>query len=179
METLIRLSTAHARARLSKTIDEVDAQTAVEMVQFSHFQKVLEKPHKRKRLNSDDQSDDSDDDFEIYLNKPTSRKTASVEDAGQQPTDAMDTTLTTTIEEIPSEIASEPVPVSEPKMKEFRQHLLEFLGGQSEIAVQKLYELFASNRQKYDFSEGEIKFCLEQMKQEDKVFIAENVIHLI
>lgn len=178
METLIRLSTAHARARLSKTIDEIDAQTAVEMVQFSHFQKVLEKPNKRKRSNSGDQSeDDSDDDMEIYLNKPTSRRSAPVDGTDTQPSEAMDTTLTTTIEEVPCEIA--PEPVSESKMKEFRQYLLEFLSGQNEIEEQRLYELFANNRQKCNFSEGEIKYCLEQMKQQDKVFIAENIIHLI
>ena len=33
LETLIRLSTAHAKARLSKTVDREDAETAIELVQ--------------------------------------------------------------------------------------------------------------------------------------------------
>ena len=37
---MIRLSTAHAKCRLSKTIDIEDAQAAVELVQFAYFKKV-------------------------------------------------------------------------------------------------------------------------------------------
>merc|ERR1719167_1691962 len=48
LETLIRLSTAHAKARLSKTVDAEDAETAIELVQFAYFKKVLNKPKKRR-----------------------------------------------------------------------------------------------------------------------------------
>ena len=41
LETLIRLSTAHAKARLSKTVDAEDAETAIELVQFAYFKKGL------------------------------------------------------------------------------------------------------------------------------------------
>jgi len=37
---MIRLSTAHAKCRLSKIIDIEDAQAAVELVQFAYFKKV-------------------------------------------------------------------------------------------------------------------------------------------
>lgn len=41
LETLIRLSTAHAKARLSKLVTEVDAQAAIELVQYAYFKKVI------------------------------------------------------------------------------------------------------------------------------------------
>ena len=40
LETMIRVSTAHAKARLSKTVDLEDAQSAVELLQFAYFKKV-------------------------------------------------------------------------------------------------------------------------------------------
>lgn len=40
LETLIRLSTAHAKARMNKTVDLQDAEAALELVQFAYFKKV-------------------------------------------------------------------------------------------------------------------------------------------
>ncbi|XP_023212953.1 zygotic DNA replication licensing factor mcm3-like, partial [Centruroides sculpturatus] len=55
LETLIRLSTAHAKARLSKNVELEDAQTAIELVQYAYFKKVIEKPKKRQRRDSSDE----------------------------------------------------------------------------------------------------------------------------
>uniref|UniRef100_A0A667ZNE0 DNA replication licensing factor MCM3 n=1 Tax=Myripristis murdjan TaxID=586833 RepID=A0A667ZNE0_9TELE len=41
LETLIRLSTAHAKARMSKAVELEDSEVAVELVQFAYFKKVL------------------------------------------------------------------------------------------------------------------------------------------
>ncbi|KAL1110515.1 hypothetical protein AAG570_008043 [Ranatra chinensis] len=49
LETLIRLSTAHAKARLSCTVDVEDAEAAIALVQYAYFKKVLEKDRKRRR----------------------------------------------------------------------------------------------------------------------------------
>ncbi|KAK3087981.1 hypothetical protein FSP39_013043 [Pinctada imbricata] len=57
LETMIRLSTAHAKCRLSKTVDLEDAQAAIELIQYAYFKKVLEKK-KRKRKHSDGESED-------------------------------------------------------------------------------------------------------------------------
>lgn len=72
LETLIRLSTAHAKARLSSTVDEVDAEVAEEVLRFALFKEVVSKRRNTKRRKTDrgskspdgdsDDSDDSDGD---------------------------------------------------------------------------------------------------------------------
>ncbi|KAK4686427.1 DNA replication licensing factor MCM3, partial [Tremellales sp. Uapishka_1] len=66
LETLIRLSTAHAKARLSAIVDERDAMAAEEILRFALFKEVL-KPQRRKKrkLNNgqgvDEGSDEEDE----------------------------------------------------------------------------------------------------------------------
>ncbi|XP_035777764.1 DNA replication licensing factor Mcm3-like [Anopheles albimanus] len=60
LETLIRLSTAHAKARMSRTVAEKDAQAAIELIQFAYFKKVLEKEKKKRRRAEDGDSEEGE-----------------------------------------------------------------------------------------------------------------------
>lgn len=65
LETLIRLSTAHAKARLSNRVEERDAHIAESILRFAMFKEVLEdERRKRRRLAAfdDDESDSTDTD---------------------------------------------------------------------------------------------------------------------
>ncbi|KAJ3282409.1 MCM DNA helicase complex subunit [Borealophlyctis nickersoniae] len=61
LETLIRLSTAHAKARLSQRVDEIDGEVAVEILKFALYKEVDQKKKRKKaRVNRGGDSDDSD-----------------------------------------------------------------------------------------------------------------------
>uniref|UniRef100_W5KR55 DNA replication licensing factor MCM3 n=1 Tax=Astyanax mexicanus TaxID=7994 RepID=W5KR55_ASTMX len=71
LETLIRLSTAHAKARMSKSVDLVDTEVAVELVQFAYFKKVLEKERKRARKGDQDSASEDEEEEEETQGTPT------------------------------------------------------------------------------------------------------------
>ena len=62
LETLIRLATAHAKARLSHRVEEKDAQAAESIMRFALFKEVVEdERRKRRKLIDDDDEDQSQD----------------------------------------------------------------------------------------------------------------------
>ena len=80
LETLIRLSTAHAKARLSNVVLEQDAKIAESILKFALFKEVIE-PERRKRqrtrmTNDSDSSDESssDDDDALAAGTRSSRR---------------------------------------------------------------------------------------------------------
>ncbi|KAL8688263.1 MAG: hypothetical protein Q9218_005783 [Villophora microphyllina] len=72
LETLIRLSTAHAKARLSHRVEERDAEAAEAILRFALFKEVIEDERKKRRKvnrievsdneSSSNEEDDNDDD---------------------------------------------------------------------------------------------------------------------
>ncbi|CAE7232262.1 unnamed protein product [Rhizoctonia solani] len=95
LETLIRLATAHAKARLSSKVEERDAMAAEEILKFALFKEVL-KPERRKRrkLNTgaagaggqSDEEDGSDDEMETApqrMEMPQQQPTTVSKDKGE------------------------------------------------------------------------------------------------
>ncbi|KAJ1905142.1 MCM DNA helicase complex subunit, partial [Coemansia sp. IMI 209127] len=84
LETLIRLSTAHAKMRLSPTVDAQDAEIAKGLLRFALFKEQATKPpkprrnarRKQKRVRTSDDSESSDD---------SSADEAAPEDGGLRP----------------------------------------------------------------------------------------------
>lgn len=67
LETLIRLSTAHAKARLSNRVDEKDAKHAEAILRFAMFKEVLDAGRRKRRKVTTFDEDESDEESEPEL----------------------------------------------------------------------------------------------------------------
>ncbi|KZF23399.1 DNA replication licensing factor mcm3 [Xylona heveae TC161] len=83
LETLIRLATAHAKARLSNRVEERDALAAESILRFALFKEVVEvERRKRRKVNrgaeeEEESSEEEDEDSEEEENAPTSGRTGT------------------------------------------------------------------------------------------------------
>lgn len=68
LETLIRLSTAHAKVRLSKVIEVKDAKVAEEMLRYALFKEVARKSHKRAKRNNTEFDSEDEEELETTSN---------------------------------------------------------------------------------------------------------------
>ncbi|KAH8548476.1 MCM2/3/5 family-domain-containing protein [Umbelopsis sp. PMI_123] len=76
LETLIRLATAHAKARLSQKVEEKDAKAASDILRFAMFKEVIDKNEQAKRRkvmasDSEDEESDEESDNETYVARPS------------------------------------------------------------------------------------------------------------
>lgn len=84
LETLIRLSTAHAKARLSKRVEQKDAEIAEQILRFALFKEVVETDRRKRRRTArepdamstdDDNSSDDDEDGDEARQTTTPHRT--------------------------------------------------------------------------------------------------------
>lgn len=92
LETLIRLSTAHAKARLSKRVEQRDANVAEQILRFALFKEVVETERRKRRrvtrdpdaMSTDDDSSDDEDEDGDERETTTPRRTGGPNTRSQQ-----------------------------------------------------------------------------------------------
>jgi len=189
LETLIRLSTAHAKARLSKTVDAEDAETAIELVQFAYFKKVLGKPKKRRHQSDNEDDSDNDDNDEEASEATTNGAAAAAT--------SQETTTTTAEEEEEEDSQSEAAKPSSPKRPRTEaapeEAPVEVSAERLEEFKRELFTIFESTRQQVlpmddvrkriveekGFSNAELMVCIEKMTEDNKVMLSSNELYLI
>lgn len=199
LETLIRLSTAHAKARMAKTVAPQDAKVAIELVQYAYFKKVLEKEKKKRRRDEGEgasEESEDEDDVETNATQSTNRskRTRIIEydteedESMVEPSrpDAGDITQRASItapreSQQPSTSSSAPVAISDERLDIFKKGLQKVFreSRDASLPVERIVDYVNKNSGDVAFGAGEVASALERMTIDNQVMVADEIVFLI
>ncbi|XP_029902872.1 DNA replication licensing factor MCM3 [Myripristis murdjan] len=203
LETLIRLSTAHAKARMSKAVELEDSEVAVELVQFAYFKKVLEKEKKRSRQERDSGSEEEEE--EETVSQRTQRSQRKRGRRGSQSSEPYSPYDFSEEHEVPEIQAGTPKParqqeeedreamdtsappalgeqtgVSTDRLKEFKSSLFAVFQSAHAQSVRMTTLMDEVNKGRQSpFTDAEVRAALARMQDDNQVMVADEIVFLI
>uniref|UniRef100_A0A8C4DCB4 DNA replication licensing factor MCM3 n=1 Tax=Dicentrarchus labrax TaxID=13489 RepID=A0A8C4DCB4_DICLA len=169
LETLIRLSTAHAKSRMSKAVELEDSEVAVELVQFAYFKKV------RTAASAEEWGGDV-----LFFLTPKHRgKVAEKSSDPYSPYDFSEEQESLGIFSIIFMIIKSLL-VSCTRLKEFKSSLFAvFQSAHAQSVKMKTLMDDINKELKSGFSEPEVRSALARMQEDNQVMVADDIIFLI
>ncbi|XP_050300604.1 DNA replication licensing factor Mcm3 [Anthonomus grandis grandis] len=207
LETMIRLSTAHAKARMSRTVNAEDAHAAIELIQYAYFKKVLEKGDKKKRRR-ESQSEESEDDDQEKQQRPKKTRRARSEIGEDSEGELVSTQGSTRSSrrgelnetaaeeeelatELPSslnghasqesmEVDESPKEISQDRLSTFKTSLCKaFQENRTQALSLTRIKDFVNKDNSSPYSQGEISAAIEKMSDDNQVMMADGIVFLI
>merc|ERR1719264_1231609 len=185
LETLIRLSTAHAKARLSKQVEEEEAEMAIELVQFAYFKKVLGKKSRKARggeESEEEEEEEVDDVMPSRRDTPSKRKRSEEEVETPSKRSRREAAAGEAATVLQSESLPTPVALDETRYNFFMELLNKCVAEKfqaQELEISVIRKFFAKEEKKKPFSNDEIDACLEKMADENKVMRNDDTVYII
>ncbi|KAI9011875.1 MCM2/3/5 family-domain-containing protein [Phycomyces nitens] len=176
LETLIRLSTAHAKSRLSNTVDEKDAKAAADVLRVAMFKEVIRsKKTKRRKMvvDSDEESEEEEEEEEEVEEEEVPSSSVATRHSTQ------------TYDHDPMEEDTDMNDgVTESRLQLFREKVNQLIvnnqfgdGVQCEFA--QLFSAVNNITPKNKFSLNEAHGALEEMSNNNQVMYSDDIIYII
>ena len=200
LETLIRLSTAHAKARLSKNVTADDAHAAIELVQFAYFKRVLEKDKKKRRRHDSEESVQDDEGSE--KKKRAKRRSTTgdpyefesdddshIDEAAKRVTRSQVQTSDSSSPSrsdkpsqgsAPTVVPEPPAVITEERLKVFRTLLHKLFQQQraQSLTLARVRE-YINSEQSQEFTTGEITAAINKMSDANQIMAADDNVFLM
>jgi len=192
LETLIRLATAHAKARLSNKVLQQDAEAAIEMVQFAYFKKVIQKPGKKRAATDGAESaaegDEEEEDEAMSADEgeqpdltPAQPTVSSTAPKRKRPATAEDAPSSATKKPRAEAPAAPPATISDERLASFGAALSRMFQEQHSqtVTVADASEYIRARHAAQPFSEGETQAALAKLTDQNKIMVSDDLIFLI